>query len=184
MYMLPTPPSQQLPEYTLSPPTSKQWQRDFVFKHSLTANISVSTCCGKTYFCKMFLQHCRKMIWQTPKRTVRLYKRWQPLYDDIQKTVYPRSNLFNKYLIWIKILLFNQKCLVILDDLMSTASKDSRMKELFQRAVIIGTCLLLPLIKTYTTIKPPTREEITTVADFDPFSANVPRKSLTSVKAL
>lgn len=87
----PHPPSssQQLPKYTLSPPTSKQRQEDFVFKRPFTTYISGPTC-GKTYFCKMLSQHCLKMIWPPPERIMWLFKHWQPLYDVIQSTVYPK----------------------------------------------------------------------------------------------
>lgn len=76
--------------------TSQQRQECFVFKHPFTANISVPTCCGRTYFCKMLLQHCLKMIWHSPERIVWLYKRWQPLYDVIQSTVYPTDLILRR----------------------------------------------------------------------------------------
>lgn len=91
--------------------------RGFFFKHPFTANISGPTCCGKTYICKMLLQHCLKMIWPPPERIVCLYKRWQPLYDVTQSTVYPKVEFIQG--------------IPFLDDLMSTASEDSRINKLF-----------------------------------------------------
>lgn len=79
-----TPTSPKQPSLTVP---SQQRQERFVFKHPFTANISGPTCCSKTYFCKMLLQHCLKMIWPPPGRIVWLYKRWQPLYGVIQNSL-------------------------------------------------------------------------------------------------
>ena len=62
-----------------------------------------------------------------------LYKRWQPLYDVIQQTV-PRVDFIQGIPLELDQDSFihpGTKNLVILDDLMSTAAKDSRINELF-----------------------------------------------------
>lgn len=82
----------------------------------------------------MLLQHCLKMIWHPPEIIVWLYKRWQPLYDVIQSTVYPKVEFIQGIPLDLDQDSFidpKTKNLVILDDLMSTASKDSRINELF-----------------------------------------------------
>lgn len=126
-----TPTSPTQPSVTVP---SQQRQEGFVFKHPFTANISGPTCCGKTYFCKMLLQHCLKMIWPPPEKILWLYKRWQPLYDVIQSTEYPKVEFIQGIpLVLDQDSFINPKTrnLVILDDLMCTASKDSRINELF-----------------------------------------------------
>lgn len=74
------------------------------------------------------------MIWHPPERIVWLYKRWQPLYDVIQCTVYPKVEFIQRIPLDLDQDSFidpKTRNLVILEDLMSTASKDSRVNELF-----------------------------------------------------
>ena len=69
-----------------------------------------------------------------PERIVWLYKRWQPLYDEISRTVVPRvefvrgipsdlngDHYFNPH----------KRNMVVLNDLMSTSFKDARINYLF-----------------------------------------------------
>lgn len=73
-----------------------------------------------------------------------------------RKQFTPRSNLFKEYLwIWFKILLFDQKRGIssFWTICCPRLTKIPESTNCLQRTVIIGTCLLLPLIKTYTTIK-------------------------------
>lgn len=98
------------------------------------ATISGPTSCGKTHFCKVLLQHCLAMIWPPPERILWLYKRWQPLYDVIKSTVYPSVEFIQGIPLDLDQDSFihpRTRNLVILDDLMSTTSKDSRINELF-----------------------------------------------------
>jgi transcriptional regulator of acetoin/glycerol metabolism len=67
----------------------QQQEQSFVFKHPFTVTVSGRTSCGKTHFVKMLLQNSLKMISPHPERIVWLYKRWQPLYDDMRRTVHP-----------------------------------------------------------------------------------------------
>ena len=62
----------------------------FRFQHPFTMIVSGPTSCGKTYFVKTMLQQNQSMYHPTAQRIVWLYKRWQPLYDEIQRTVVPR----------------------------------------------------------------------------------------------
>ena len=69
-----------------------------------------------------------------PERIIWLYKRWQPLYDVIQETVYPKVDFIQGIPLDLDQDSFinpSARNLVILDDLMSTAAKDSRVNELF-----------------------------------------------------
>ena len=112
----------------------QQQQQSFVFRHPFTANVSGPTSCGKTYFVKLLLQHCMTKISPPPERIVWLYKRWQPLYDVIKETVYPKVDFIQGIPLDLDQDSFihpSKRNLVILDDLMSTAVKDSRVNELF-----------------------------------------------------
>lgn len=69
-----------------------------------------------------------------PERILWLYKRWQPLYDIIKSTVYPSVEFIQGIPLDLEQDSFvhpGTRNLVILDDLMSTAAKDSRINELF-----------------------------------------------------
>lgn len=82
----------------------------------------------------MLLQHCLKMIWPPPERIIWLYKRWQLLYDVIQSTVYHKVEFIHGIPLDLgqdSFIDSKTRNIVILDDLMSTASKDYRINELF-----------------------------------------------------
>lgn len=98
------------------------------------ANVSGPISSGKTYFVKTLLQHCMSKISPPPERILWLYKRWQPLYDIIKSTVYPSVEFIQGIPLDLEQDSFvhpGTRNLVILDDLMSTAAKDSRINELF-----------------------------------------------------
>ena len=106
----------------------------FALKHPFTASVSGPTSCGKTYFVKSLLQNCSTAISPSPQRIIWLYKRWQPLYDVIQESVLPKvefiqgipSNIDQDSFIHPSV-----RNLVIIDDLMTSSSKDPRINELF-----------------------------------------------------
>ena len=108
--------------------------KTFIFKHPFTAYVSGPTSCGKTQLVKTILEYCSSLITPPPHTIIWLYKRWQPLYDSIITTVFPKvqfiqgipSNLDQDTFVNPK-----HRNLVILDDLMSTSSKDPRINELF-----------------------------------------------------
>jgi len=83
--------------------------------------------------CKEVTTGNSTIITPLPQRIVRLYKRWQPLDDVIRATVRPPV----EFIQGIPIDLDKDQFLnpnmnnLILDDLMSTASKDPRVNELF-----------------------------------------------------
>lgn len=130
----PPPPEPLPPPQSIPLPPSQQRQEGYVFKHPFTATISGPTSCGKIHFCKVLLQHCLTMIWPSPERILWLYKRWEPLYDVIKSTVYPSVEFMQGIPLDLdqdSFIHHRTRNLVILDDLMSTASKDSRINELF-----------------------------------------------------
>ena len=101
--------------------------------HPFTMSMSGPTSCGKTYLMKRILT-LTGLIQPAPERIIWLYKRWQPLYDEMQLMVRPRpefvhgipGNLDKDEFINPKI------CnLLVCDDLMSSFSKDPRVTDLF-----------------------------------------------------
>jgi hypothetical protein len=109
-------------------------RKPFFFGHPFTANITGPTGCAKTYFVKTLLQNCRTKMAPPSQSIVWLHKRWQPLYDEISRTVVPRvefdrgipSDLDGDHYFEPQI-----RNVIILEDLMSITAKDSRINDLF-----------------------------------------------------
>ena len=94
--------------------------------------VSGPTSCGKTFFVTQILQSNK--IQPAPQRIILLYNRWQPLYDDLKRTVYPRVEFIQGIPHNLEddaYLNRNVTNLIILDDLMSTSNKDPRITDLF-----------------------------------------------------
>jgi hypothetical protein len=107
---------------------------NMVLKHPFTMVISGPTSCGKTSLVSHILQHLQSLIEPPPERIVWLYKRWQPLYDMIEQTVKPVVEFIQGIPPGLEQDTFfdpNVRNLIVLDDLMSVASKDSRITDLF-----------------------------------------------------
>lgn len=88
----------------------------------------------KTYFVKLLFQNCSTEIDPSPERIIWLYKRWQPINDVIKNTVSPGVEFIKGILMDLEEDLFlnlQTMNVLILDDMMSSASKDSRISELF-----------------------------------------------------
>ncbi|CAC5417589.1 unnamed protein product [Mytilus coruscus] len=111
-----------------------QQQEAFAFRHLFTMIVSGTTSCGKTHFMKNLLQQIGRLCSPSPERIVWLYKRWQPLYEEIQRTVLPRVEFIREIPFDLDRDEFfdpNIRNMILLDDLMSTSAKDSRMNDLF-----------------------------------------------------
>ena len=96
--------------------------------------VSGPTSCGKTHFLKDMLQQNEKVCSPAPERIVWLYKRWQPLYGEIQRTVFPRVEFMRGIPIDLESDSFfdpRTRNMIVLDDLMSTSAKDPRINDLF-----------------------------------------------------
>ena len=107
---------------------------DFKFQHPFTMMVSGPTSCGKTYFLKQMLQDIRQVCEPYPQRIVWLYKRWQPLYDVIRRTVNPHVEFVHGIPPDLEHDSFFDpqiRNLIVLDDLMSMTAKDSRINDLF-----------------------------------------------------
>ncbi|KAL5014974.1 hypothetical protein ScPMuIL_009244 [Solemya velum] len=112
----------------------KQQQKDFVFQHPLTCIVTGPTCCGKTYFLTELLQKIKSKIRPCPQRITWLYKRWQPLYDVILKTVVPRVEFIKGVPVNLEQDSFLNPAvrnLIVLDDMVTEAAKDLRVTDLF-----------------------------------------------------
>ena len=106
----------------------------FIFKHPFTSIVSGPTSCGKTTFVKNLLKMNNTYIQPRLQRIIWLYKRWQPLYDEIIRSVTPKVEFMQGLPDNIESDDFiqpNVRNLVIIDDLATVCSKDSRISELF-----------------------------------------------------
>ena len=93
--------------------------------------VSGPTGCGKTWLVKNILQ--QQKIEPAPDRIVYLYKRWQPLYSEMQETIpnieFVKSipeNLDHDSFFDVK-----KTNVIILDDMMSSTATDARVSDLF-----------------------------------------------------
>ena len=125
----PPPPPQGVP-----PPPPPPQEENMVFQHPFTMLVSGPTACGKTTFVQTLLQDQGQSISPAMQRIVWLYKRWQPLYNVIRRTVMPAVEFIqgipqdlddDGY--------FDSRInnLLVLDDIFSTAGKDQRITDLF-----------------------------------------------------
>ena len=89
---------------------------------------------GKTFFLVELLKWTRTYLQPSPQRIIWLYKRWQPLYDVIKNTVLPRVEFIKGIPLNLEkddFLNTRVRNLIVLDDLATDASKDSRITDLF-----------------------------------------------------
>ena len=127
-------PQPRAPASTNAPPCIPlpQQQQTMIFQHPFTMSVSGPTSCGKTTFVKKLLLN--NLIQPLPTRIIWLYRRWQPLYDDVKGAVYPPVEFIQGIPAKLGEDTFVSTLdnnVIVLDDLMSTASKDSRITELF-----------------------------------------------------
>ena len=119
------------------PHTHNSQSRVTILQHPFTMCISGPTSCGKTFLVKNILQSLQKntsLVNPKPQRIVWLYKRWQPLYSELKTTVYPPIEFHRgipNNLEEDEYLDPGKTNLIVLDDLMTTASKDRRVTDLF-----------------------------------------------------
>lgn len=102
--------------------------------HPFTMIVSGPTGCGKTFLLKQVLNRIQEFCKPTPQRIVWLYKRWQPLYDLILRVVAPKIEFIQGIPFDLdQDNFFDTKVsnMIVIDDLMSLASKDPRINDLF-----------------------------------------------------
>ena len=89
---------------------------------------------GKNFFLVELLKRTRTYLQPSPQRIIWLYKRWQPLYDVIKNTVLPRVEFIKGIPLNLEkddFLNTRVRNLIVLDDLATDTSKDSRIPDLF-----------------------------------------------------
>ena len=102
-------------------------------QHPFTMCISGPTSCGKTYLVKCILKDLASVS-PRPQRIIWLYKRWQPLYTEMKQCVRPKIEFIQGVPADLEkdTFLDPKLCnLIVLDDLMTAASKDQRVTDLF-----------------------------------------------------
>ena len=105
----------------------------FIFKHPFTAILAGPTMCGKSTWVKQLLENAMTMISPPPVRIIWLYKRWQPLYTELQQTV-PTIEFIDGIPPNVKEETFLDTrfpTLIIIDDLMKTATTDEGICDFF-----------------------------------------------------
>ncbi|VDI40853.1 Hypothetical predicted protein [Mytilus galloprovincialis] len=125
----PPPPPPPVPAVGEQPPSGP-----FLFRHPFTMIVSGPTSCGKTHFVAKVLREAEAMCEPAPQRIVWLYKRWQPLYDVVRDGVHPPVEFVRGIPADLESDDFfdpRVRNVVVLDDLMTLASKDTRINDLF-----------------------------------------------------
>lgn len=128
----PPPPPPQSIYVTPPPPPPIEDGETMELVHPFTMMISGPTACGKTTLVKDVLLNQR--IYPGVHRIMWLYKRWQPLYTEIQKTVVPQVEFIQGIPTDLEDDEFfdpRVNNVLILDDLYSQAGKDKRITDLF-----------------------------------------------------
>ena len=140
---LPPPPPQSIPpplqplllsSHTPCQPTLHEKSSKFFFKHPFTSIVTGPRGCGKSTHVKDLLVNHQRLILSEIQRIVWLFKRWQPLYDKILKEVRMSVEFIQELPDNIesdKVIQPNVRNLVVIDDLASACSKDSRISDLF-----------------------------------------------------
>ena len=108
---------------------------NFSMKHPFTMTIAAPTGGGKTYFVKTLLENREKWIHPSPQRIIWLYGQWQPLYEQMKQTI-PGIE-FVKGIPWNidedSFLNSKLRNLIVIDDLMTDATKDNKICNLFTK---------------------------------------------------
>ncbi|CAG2192770.1 unnamed protein product [Mytilus edulis] len=95
----PPPPPQKIGSMPPPPPppqkgNSQQPPHDVILHHPFTMMLAGPTGSGKTFWMKTLLERARTMITPSPERIIWCYKRWQPLFSEMQQNI--KKHLFVK----------------------------------------------------------------------------------------
>ena len=104
-------------------------------RHPFTMMVAACTGGGKTWFVKDLLENREQWISPAPQRIIWIYGQWQPLYAEMQRIIpgiefvkgIP-SNIEDEQFLNPAI-----RNLIVIDDLMSEASNDKRICDLFTK---------------------------------------------------
>ena len=129
-----TPPPPPPPQFT-PPPPPPQRTSEFRFHHPFTMLSIAPTGGGKTYMIKKLLENRFRFIDPPPQRIIWLYGQWQPLYEDMKKSI--TGIEFVRGIPWNieedSFLDPRVQNLIVIDDLMSQATQDTRICDLFTK---------------------------------------------------
>lgn len=109
------------------------YDKTFQFRHPFTMSVIGPTSCGKTYWVKSLLEHANKMITPSPYKIIWIYKRWQPMYTDIEANI-PNIEFIRGIPANINDDDFtdtSQPTLLIFDDMMRSSSNNEDISELY-----------------------------------------------------
>ena len=129
----PPPPSPHSPP---PPPHSQelcQQRESFKFQHPFTMIVAGPTMSGKTTWMKTLLLNKNNVIFPPPDRIVWIYKRWQPLYDGLQRQIPKMQFIQNIPLEMNDDSFFDikERTFVIIDDMMKDATENKNVCEMF-----------------------------------------------------
>ncbi|CAG2214066.1 unnamed protein product [Mytilus edulis] len=135
--IMPPPPQKEGSMPPPPPPPQKgnspQPPHNVILHHPFTMMLAGPTGSGKTFWMKTLLERARTMITPSPERIIWCYKRWQPLFSEMQQNI--------KNILFVQGLPENLNddsfidsrfsSLIILDDLMRDATNSKDVCELF-----------------------------------------------------
>ena len=96
-------------------------------KHPFTMVISGPTCCGKTHFIKKLLDNASSVIYPPPQKITYMYGEYQDLYNGIDGVNFVQG------LDSVESITAGEPHLIIIDDLMTEASNNEVVSNLFTR---------------------------------------------------
>ncbi len=130
------------------------------FLHPFTMTLSGPTSCGKTTQMLKMLQNNVSLFDPPPERIVYMYRRWQPMYDEMQSTVTPPIEFVKGIPMDVEqdhYLDSTIPNLIIMDDLMSVTSKDKRINEMFTTDSHHRNCSVITINQNLYYSKDPTQ---------------------------
>ena len=104
-------------------------------RHPFTMMVAACTGGGKTWFVKDLLENRQQWISPAPQRIIWIYGQWQPLYAEMQRII-PGMEFVKGIPANIEDEQFLNPAiqnLIVIDDLMSEASNDKRICDLFTK---------------------------------------------------
>ena len=115
-------------------PNSQQYSDiEFKFHHPFTMMVAGPTMSGKSTWIKELLIHNAHLISPLPERILWIYKRWQPLYDELKSGI-PCIEFIQGITEDIQsdsVIDSRKRTLLVIDDLMKDATQDKNICELF-----------------------------------------------------
>ena len=110
-------------------------ENGLMLRHPFTMMVAASTGGGKTWLVKNLLENRQQWISPAPQRIIWIYAQWQPLYVEMQRIIKGiefvkgiPANIEDEQFLNPAI-----RNLIVIDDLMSEASNDKRICDLFTK---------------------------------------------------